>query len=182
MQALKNVWGRLLGIAMMVALGGVAAILISRMARTPADIAAAAAHRGDAAAQYQLALMYLNGDGVPQNNISAHMWFNLSAPQIGVIAGSYRGLVEQSMTREEIARAQEMAITCQRSKYKQCGELESTRSVSLQRQDGIYVVPVRINDTITLDFIVDSGAADVIIPADVVRTLIRTGAINTTDF
>jgi hypothetical protein len=36
----------------------------------------------------------------------------------------------------------------------------------------------RSNDAITLDFTIDSGAADVSIPADVVMTLMRTGTIN----
>ncbi len=43
-------------------------------------------------------------------------------------------------------------------------------------------VPVIINGRITLDFIVDSGAADVSIPADVFLTLVRTGTIETSDF
>jgi hypothetical protein len=35
---------------------------------------------------------------------------------------------------------------------------------------------------ITLNFLVDSGATDVAIPADVVSTLIRTGTIESSDF
>ena len=49
--------------------------------------------------------------------------------------------------------------------------------VPLQRKGGTYVVPVLINKAITLDFIVDGGAADVSIPADVVMTLVRTGTL-----
>jgi predicted aspartyl protease len=55
-------------------------------------------------------------------------------------------------------------------------------SVPMQRQGGLYVVPVLINDAITLDFVVDSGAADVRIPADVVMTLMRTGSLVESDF
>jgi tetratricopeptide (TPR) repeat protein len=55
-------------------------------------------------------------------------------------------------------------------------------SIPMQIQGGIYVVPVLINDAITLDFIVDSGAADVSIPADVVMTLMRTGTLRDSDF
>src|SRR5260221_11735746 len=47
---------------------------------------------------------------------------------------------------------------------------------------GVYRVPVVINDALKLNFIVDSGASDVSIPADVVRTLIRTGTIKKSDF
>jgi clan AA aspartic protease (TIGR02281 family) len=52
----------------------------------------------------------------------------------------------------------------------------------MQIEGGIYVVPVLINEAITLDFVVDSGAADVSIPADVVMTLMRTGTLRRTDF
>ena len=47
---------------------------------------------------------------------------------------------------------------------------------------GALVVPVLINNAITLDFVIDSGASDVSIPADVVLTLMRTGSIQPTDF
>jgi len=54
--------------------------------------------------------------------------------------------------------------------------------VRLENHGGIYVVPVRINEALTLRFIVDSGASDVLIPADVVLTLARTGTIADDDF
>jgi len=54
--------------------------------------------------------------------------------------------------------------------------------VPLKRVAGIFVVPVLINDAIALDFVVDSGAADVSIPSDVVMALIRKGTISDSDF
>lgn len=54
--------------------------------------------------------------------------------------------------------------------------------VSLQRAGGTYVVPVLINNAITLKFVIDSGAADVSIPADVFLTLVRTGTLQNNDF
>ena len=54
--------------------------------------------------------------------------------------------------------------------------------IPLRREGGVLVVPVKINDTITLNFTIDSGAADVSIPADVVLTLIRAGTISEADF
>jgi predicted aspartyl protease len=48
-------------------------------------------------------------------------------------------------------------------------------SIPLSMQGGTFVIPVLINGQITLNFTIDSGAADVSIPADVVSTLIRTG-------
>ena len=40
-----------------------------------------AADQGHASAQYNLGIMYANGQGVPQDYVRAHMWFNLSAAQ-----------------------------------------------------------------------------------------------------
>ena len=47
---------------------------------------------------------------------------------------------------------------------------------------GTFNVPVTINGQLTLKFVVDSGAADVSIPADVVLTLLRTETITDNDF
>jgi clan AA aspartic protease (TIGR02281 family) len=50
-------------------------------------------------------------------------------------------------------------------------------AVSLKAHGGIFVVPVEINGAMRLDFAIDSGAADVIVPADVFSTLRRGGTI-----
>jgi clan AA aspartic protease (TIGR02281 family) len=55
-------------------------------------------------------------------------------------------------------------------------------SIQMVFRDGTYMVPVRINDAITLPFVLDSGASSVVIPADVFLTLNRTGTINKSDF
>ena len=75
-----------------------------------------AAERGEAPAQVELALIYEKGMGVPQNNILAHMWFNLAALQ-GRLAGgsiaeeakSQRDSVAKLMTPTEIAKAENLA-------------------------------------------------------------------------
>jgi TPR repeat protein len=54
--------------------------------------------------------------------------------------------------------------------------------ISMQLQAGTYTVPVLVNNAISLNFVVDSGAADVSIPADVVGTLFRTGTLTNNDF
>jgi clan AA aspartic protease (TIGR02281 family) len=54
--------------------------------------------------------------------------------------------------------------------------------IPLKSLGGAFVVPVFINGAITLNFVVDSGAADVAVPADVVGTLTRAGTIAKTDF
>jgi hypothetical protein len=60
--------------------------------------------------------------------------------------------------------------------------VENGDRVKMVESGGIYQVAVLINDTLKLDFIVDSGASDVSIPSDVVLTLIRTGTIKKSDF
>jgi predicted aspartyl protease len=57
-----------------------------------------------------------------------------------------------------------------------------TTIVPMLAEAGTFVVPVRINDQITLKFVIDSGASDVTVPADVVMTLLRTGTISDADF
>ena len=54
--------------------------------------------------------------------------------------------------------------------------------IPMVSEGGTFVVPVRINDQITLDFVIDSGASDVSVPADVVIILLRTGTITNSDF
>ncbi len=52
----------------------------------------------------------------------------------------------------------------------------------LVQDEGTFAVPVTINGQLTLKFVVDSGASDVSIPADVVMTLLRTETIAEADF
>ena len=62
-----------------------------------------------------------------------------------------------------------------------CGKAQAD-SVPLIYEKGTYLVPVSINERISLNFLVDSGASDVVIPADVFSTLVRAGTILKSDF
>jgi len=55
-------------------------------------------------------------------------------------------------------------------------------AVPMVTHGGTFNVPATINGQLTLKFVVDSGAADVSIPVDVVMTLLRTGTITDGDF
>ena len=57
-----------------------------------------------------------------------------------------------------------------------------TEEVALKAEGGELLVPVVINDSVKLDFMLDSGASIVTIPADVAMTLIRTGTITRDDY
>ena len=167
-----------------------------------------AATQGHAGAQNNFGTMYEFGQGVPQKYVRAHMWYNLSASSSSSSdskkAMENRNKIAAKMTPAQLEQVQEMARQCLATKYKQCGnEVNSTAppavptnasplavrtnasssvSVSMKKQGDIYVVPVLVNSTLTRSFMVDSGASDVSIPEDVVRTLVRTGTIKDTDF
>ena len=66
-----------------------------------------AAEQGDA--QFNLGVRYANGQGVPQDDVSAHMWLHLAAATGQVEARTVRERVAASMTREQIAEAQARA-------------------------------------------------------------------------
>ena len=67
------------------------------------------ADQGDAFAQYNLGLMYANGQGVPQDYIQAHMWFNLATAQNDANAAKNRDIVAAKMAPAQIAEAQKLA-------------------------------------------------------------------------
>jgi TPR repeat protein len=78
-----------------------------------------AAEQGDAYAQNELAGMYRDGEGVPQNDVHAYAWYGIAAAQEHKIAKEHdqehrpfarnKGNVEKTMTREQIAKGQELA-------------------------------------------------------------------------
>ena len=68
-----------------------------------------AAAQGHAKAQYNLGLMYWQGQGVPRNFVQAHMWWTLSASQGTAFATQFRDNVEGRMTPEQIAKAEKLA-------------------------------------------------------------------------
>jgi TPR repeat protein len=68
-----------------------------------------AAEQGDADAQYIVGVMYHNGEGVPQDYIVAHMWWNLSATKGNELARQNRDVVARDMTPDQIAEAQRLA-------------------------------------------------------------------------
>ncbi len=70
-----------------------------------------AAEQESTAAQYALGLMYAKGQGVPQDSVQAHLWFNLAAAQAqgNYAARENRELVAKEMTPAQIAEAQRLA-------------------------------------------------------------------------
>ena len=67
-----------------------------------------AAEQGDASAQFNLGVTYDNG--VAQDYVQAHMWFNLAASQRGSpFYVSSRDSVANLMTPDDISEAQRLA-------------------------------------------------------------------------
>jgi TPR repeat protein len=60
-------------------------------------------------AQYNLGVMHNNGEGVPQDYVQAHMWWNLAAVSGDEDAIGNRNIVAEDMTPAQLAEAQKLA-------------------------------------------------------------------------
>ena len=67
------------------------------------------AEQGVPEAQLALGVMYGNGQGVLQDNVMAHMYFNIAAVSGQKNAIQNRGIVEKQMTSSQIAESQKLA-------------------------------------------------------------------------
>jgi TPR repeat protein len=67
------------------------------------------AEQGDVHAQSSLGHMYRNGLGVPEDDVLAYMWWNLAAAQGHARARENKDILEQRMTREQIAEGQRLS-------------------------------------------------------------------------
>ncbi len=76
-----------------------------------------AAEQGDVLAQLFLGQMYAD---YFKDYVLGHMWLNISSANGNLVAGIFRDNYENSMTRDQIHRATEMAQACMESNYKTC--------------------------------------------------------------
>jgi TPR repeat protein len=142
-----------------------------------------AADQGNADAQYALGKMYADY-GLAQDYVIAHMMFSLAAAGGSEEAAKQRDIIANGMTSAKIAEARKRAAEW-RPKMANAAPtdwVDVELVVPMKMDGGIFVVPVQINGTITLDFVIDSGASDVSVPADVFSTLRRAGTIRESDF
>ena len=79
-----------------------------------------AAEQGYAKAQYNLGNRYANGEGVLQDTIAAHMWFNIAAIKGDAVAAKNRGVVAKNLSSSDIVKAQKRAKLCTAWGYKGC--------------------------------------------------------------
>ena len=78
------------------------------------------AEQGNASAQFLLGSMYDEGQGVLQDNIYAHMWFNIAASNGIEAASTNRDIVANEMTPSDISNAQQLARECVAKEFKGC--------------------------------------------------------------
>ena len=78
------------------------------------------AEQGNATAQLNLALMYAKGQGVTQDDVYAHMWWNIAAEGGSSRAQKNRDKVARGMTSSQLAQAQRLARECVAKDYKGC--------------------------------------------------------------
>jgi TPR repeat protein len=80
-----------------------------------------AAETGSAYAQYHLGVIYAEGgEGVIQDNVYAHMWWNMAASSGHKGAAESRDLIAKRMTPSQLEKAQDLARECVRNEYKGC--------------------------------------------------------------
>ena len=63
------------------------------------------ARAGYACAQSKLGVMYDNGQGVLQDNVMAHIWYNIGAANGNKIGGTNRDKIVKKMTSPAIEKA-----------------------------------------------------------------------------
>ena len=57
----------------------------------------------------------------------------------------------------------------------------ATETIAVNDDGGVCSVPVQINGVLSIDFVIDTGASTVMIPADVALTLKRAGTLSAAD-
>ena len=67
------------------------------------------AEQGDANAQSNLGKVYHNGQGVPQDYVLAHMWWNICGSSGDKDCVKNRNIVEKEMSPSQIEKAQDIA-------------------------------------------------------------------------
>ena len=64
--------------------------------------------------------MYSEGEGVIQDNVYAHMWFNIAAANGDEKARDNMDILVKEMTPQDISKAQDLARECVKKNYKDC--------------------------------------------------------------
>jgi clan AA aspartic protease (TIGR02281 family) len=131
-----------------------------------ARFARLAADRNDSTGQLLLGICYETGVGVRKDRGEAVRLYRLSAGQGNVSA-------QNSLARLGEQRAPSAAPGT---------APVGTLTVSLRRQSGVLTVPAVLNGIVSTNFVVDSGASDVVIPENLLQDLRKAGKFRDSDF
>jgi clan AA aspartic protease (TIGR02281 family) len=140
-----------------------------------------AAEQGDPDGEGLLGGMYENGWGVPRDYAQAVLWYRKAADQGSDYEKAALARICADVPDAKPACTGAVPDETPPQKAKPVPDDYATE-VALKKEGGTFIAPISINEALTLDFVIDSGAAVVSIPADVVSTLIRTGTISREDF
>jgi clan AA aspartic protease (TIGR02281 family) len=138
--------------------------------REAARLARSAADKGDPTGQFVLGICYETGVGVGENRDEAVRLYRLSAAK-------GNGAAQKGLARLGVAPEAPSAAVRQ-----QASAAITSRTVTLRRHGGVLVVPALLNDSVSADFVVDSGASDVVLPETVVDALRKAGKFSDADF
>ena len=156
-----------------------------------------AALLGENSGAYNAGWAYEHGIGATQDLVQAYKWYEIGANEGGSFSARRRDLLSTQLTADQIRQAKQLESSSGLGStatpdQQQTGEAQTpletkaqvgpSYEVALKEEGGTFVVPVQINGAITLDFTVDSGAADVQIPVDVFSTLVRAKTIVASDY
>lgn len=103
-------------------------------------------------------------------------WF--LKPIVFDYSGSYLNL-KITLTNEKLQDLRNQFEN--QSLYSFTGFREDKTIITLKNDNGVYKIPVKINNSLTLDFVLDLGASDVSISPDVFSVLLKTGSIEASD-
>ena len=78
------------------------------------------ARLGHALSQFYLGVLYYKEQGVLQDYVRAHMWYNMAASPGLKTASGNRDTVAKQMNSNQIEKVQKLARECVRKKYKGC--------------------------------------------------------------
>jgi clan AA aspartic protease (TIGR02281 family) len=136
-------------------------------------LARSAADKGDPTGQLLLGICYETGVGIGQSRSEAVRLYRLSAAKGN--AAAQKGLAR-------LGEASEPAGQPSSAAGQPSSAAITSRTVTLRRHGGVLMVPALLNDSVSADFVVDSGASDVVLPATVLDGLRRAGKFSDSDF
>ena len=79
-----------------------------------------AAEQGHGSAQYNLAQMYFDGNGVERDPVLAHVWADLAEAHGHADGGTLRDAAAGQMSEADVSLAQEIAVRCIEGGYQDC--------------------------------------------------------------